>query len=744
MVNERVLQTFLTESEDLLREIESQLLKLETAPDDDEAINALFRAIHTLKGSSGMLGFTDIEQFLHWVESVMEKVRTGTLTFSSELADVLLQCYDHMGILVDSINLENTEEKIPEILKQEESIVLQLKVYLNEPGPAQTESEVPDSDPEKSNSEDLARSHWQIGIKFKENTFRFGFDPTSFIVHLNQMGEIVELKTDLDSFPRLNEMDPESCYLAVNLEYICDLEKKDIEEVFEFLGDDVELSILPSKPKIESYVKNLQKMAEEKPELNEPEHRLGQLLINSGAVTEKEVSSALKKQQTAADDQTENIKSPKLGELLVADQKLDESVLDCALEVQKPIKVKQEKVSKTIRIETDKLDQFIDLVGELVISSAGIAQHSEDLKHKGLMEVAAMNSRLVGEIRERIMELRMVPVEETFNRFHRVIREINKESGKQIKLEIEGGDAELDKTVIEKIFDPLVHLVRNAADHGIESPETRAEKGKAREGAILLKAYHDAGMVVMEIQDDGAGINRKTLMAKAIEKGIIEPDASLTDSEILNLIFAPGFSTAKEVTKLSGRGVGMDVVKNNIEALRGTVDIESIENEGTIVRISLPLTMAIIEGLLIGVGDAKYVVPLDMVVECIDLSEDAKRSTHQHINLRGKPLPFLWLKKLFEEQGSDSDEQSIVVVKIGNKTAGLVADYLFGEIQAVIKNLDEVYKNVTGISGATILGNGHVCLILDVKGLIELAESEYLNSQKGEKSEIEPMAVEVD
>jgi two-component system chemotaxis sensor kinase CheA len=733
MIIEHVLETFLTESEDLMREIEAQLLKLESETEDAQAINALFRAVHTLKGSSGMVGITNIEQFLHWVESVMEKVRTGTLKFNEELADLMLKAYDHLGALVDRISLAESVTLDPELSRQEEFIILQLQGYLSETatGPvAKPVTEVRETTPDPEESGPI---HWRVSLKFKANTFRFGFDPTSFIIHLNQMGEIIDLKTDVNRFPPAAEMDPESCYLSVDIDYLSEFEKKDIEDVFEFLGDDIELDIIPSRPKNEAYVKSLEDMVEVPSDQKGSGQRLGELLVGVGAVTNKEIQYALKQQQLEAADSTEGTLKQKIGELLVKDNKVDAMVLDRALEIQKPMKAKREKVSKTIRIETHKLDQFIDLVGELVISSAGIMQHSEKLKNKNLMEVAAINTRLVGEIREQIMELRMVAVEETFNRFHRVVREINKETGKKIKLEIQGGDAELDKTVIEKIFDPMMHLVRNAADHGIEAPETRIARGKPGEGTILLKAYHDSGMVVIEIRDDGAGIPRQALLEKARAKGVIAENQVISDREILNLVFAPGLSTAKQVTKLSGRGVGMDVVKSNIEALRGSVDLESIEGEGTIVRISLPLTMAIIEGLLVGVGNAKYVIPLDMVVECIDLPEDAVNSTHHHVSLRGKPLPFLWLRKIFAETGPESPEQSIVVIKMGNKTAGLVTDVLHGEIQAVIKNLDEVYKNIPGISGATILGDGRVCLILDVKSLIELAEGEYL--QRSAKTE---------
>jgi len=338
-----------------------------------------------------------------------------------------------------------------------------------------------------------------------------------------------------------------------------------------------------------------------------------------------------------------------------------------------------------------------------------------------------MMLRLVEEIRDSAMRVRMVPIGETFNRFRRVVRDISRELGKEIDLVITGAETELDKNVIEKISDPLMHLVRNAADHGIENPSARSGKGKKASGTIRLNAGHDAGSIVIEVKDDGKGLDRARIAEKAASLGMINPGQQLTDSEVFKLIFEPGFSTAGEVTKFSGRGVGMDVVRKNIEALRGTIDIESRPGEGTAVMVRLPLTMAIIDGFMVGIGSSPYIIPLDMVVECVELSEADRLAAgkRNYINLRGEVLPFIMLRDYFNETGSESKYQNIVIVQYAGHKIGLVVDELFGEMQTVIKSLGKVYKEVKGISGATILGNGRVALILDVPRLIQSIESNF-------------------
>lgn len=360
-------------------------------------------------------------------------------------------------------------------------------------------------------------------------------------------------------------------------------------------------------------------------------------------------------------------------------------------------------------------------MGELVIANANITQHASRVQDLSLIESASTLSRLVEDIRDRAMQVRMIPIGDVFTRFQRVIRDVSRDLDKKIELVITGGDTELDKNLIEKINDPLMHLVRNAADHGIETPAVRAANGKPEKGTVKLIAFQDTGSIVIQITDDGGGLDREVLIKKAVEKGIIPEGQNLSEKEAFALILAPGFSTAKEVTNISGRGVGMDVVKRNIQELRGTVDIESHKGTGTTVSIRLPLTLAIIDGFMVGVGDSSYIIPLDMVVECIELPKEDREnlSKRNYVNLRGDVLPYIRLRGLFNEPGKRSEYENIVVVQSAGQRIGMVVDELHGEVQAVIKSLGRVYRDIKGVSGATIMGDGTVALIVDVQSLVQ-------------------------
>jgi two-component system chemotaxis sensor kinase CheA len=365
----------------------------------------------------------------------------------------------------------------------------------------------------------------------------------------------------------------------------------------------------------------------------------------------------------------------------------------------------------------------------LVIASASVKNEAERNEDGQLLEATSLMSRLVSEMRDATLNVRMVQIGETFNRYRRIVRDLSHEMGKDIDLVISGGDTELDKTVIEKITDPLTHLVRNAVDHGIDSAEKRKERGKSPKGTIWLNAYHETGSIVIEVSDDGRGLNKDKLVQKAVERGVIQSGQQLSDKEIYQLIFQAGFSTADKVSDVSGRGVGMDVVKRNIEALRGLVDIESEEGKGTKVRIRLPLTLAIIDGFFVGVGSTTWVVPLDMVLECLEFDEanlisssDDKEEREDFFNLRGEVLPFLRLNELFGEEVRSHEQLNIVVVQYAGHKAGLLVDRLMGEYQTVIKPLGPIFQNLRGISGATIMGSGEIALIIDVPRLVQFAK----------------------
>ncbi|VTU33209.1 chemotaxis protein CheA [Variovorax sp. PBL-E5] len=374
--------------------------------------------------------------------------------------------------------------------------------------------------------------------------------------------------------------------------------------------------------------------------------------------------------------------------------------------------------SQSVRVDADKLDRLINLVGELIIAAAGANLIARRTRHVELQESHATLSELVEEVRDSALQLRMVKIGATFGRFNRVVHDVARELGKDIALGVSGEDTELDKTVVEKIGDPLMHLVRNAMDHGIDAPELRAARGKPPQGTVALNAYHDSGSIVIQVSDDGGGLDRDRILAKAVERGLVEAGRSLSDAEIYALIFEPGFSTAAQVTNLSGRGVGMDVVKRNISALRGSVGIDSRPGQGTTVTVRLPLTLAIINGFQVGVGKSVFVVPLDVVDECVEFAAEAD---HDYIDLRGQVLPFIRLRTLFEVAGPPAARQNIVVVKHAGQKFGLVVDMLMGEAQTVIKPLSKMFAQVQGISGSSILGSGDVALILDVPMLMQQA-----------------------
>ncbi|MES2127266.1 MAG: chemotaxis protein CheA, partial [Pseudomonadota bacterium] len=370
----------------------------------------------------------------------------------------------------------------------------------------------------------------------------------------------------------------------------------------------------------------------------------------------------------------------------------------------------------SIRVDADKLDHLINLVGELIIAGAAADLVARRMHSAELQESTSRLQNLVEEVRDSALQLRMVKIGATFNRFQRVVHDVSREIGKDIALVVNGEDAELDKTVVEKIGDPLMHLVRNAIDHGIEAADVRLAAGKPAKGTVRLNAFHDSGSIVIEVTDDGGGLKRERIFNKAVERGLIEADRKLTDSEIYGLIFEPGFSTADTITNLSGRGVGMDVVKRNIMALRGTVSVDSAEGVGTTVSVRLPLTLAIIDGFLVGLGKSTYVIPLDMIEECIEFTCEAG---HDYANLRGQVLPFIRLRDTFGVDAALTRRESIVVIKYAGLRAGIVVDTLLGEFQTVIKPLSPVFSGVRCISGSTILGSGEVALILDVAALLK-------------------------
>ncbi|SEC72190.1 chemotaxis protein CheA [Pseudomonas marginalis] len=647
-------QTFIVEARELLQAMEQSLLQLESEPGDQDAIGAIFRAAHTIKGSAGLFGLASIVGFTHIVEDVLDRLREGSVAVDAALIALLLKCGDHILELVEVV-ANRGEVPTPAALERGEALREALSAYQ----PMRTA--VASVETAEVTDDVAVEVLWHISLRFGTDVFRNGMDPLSFLRYLETLGQLIQVATLTDSIPPMDSWDPESCYLGFEIDLRSMASHATLNEVFDFVRDDCEVHI---------------SAVDEAPD-------------STAAIAGELVTPVEPGLVTAAPQR------PAASEAKTRD-------------------------GNYVRVNADKLDELINLVGELVIASAGASLLARSCNNDPLHEASSTVSGLVEEILDGALHLRMIPIGDTFNRFRRVVRDISQELGKDIELSISGAETELDKTVVEKIGDPLMHLLRNAMDHGIESADARRAAGKSAKGHLSLNAYHDSGSIVIEIADDGAGLNRERILQKAQERGLVASGAVLNDQEIYNLIFEAGFSTAEAVTNLSGRGVGMDVVKRNITLLRGTVDLDSRPGQGTVVRIRLPLTLAIINGFLVGIDQSTYVIPLDMVQECIELDEQQRQSSRDtgYLDLRGEVLPLVHLRDHFSHEGPATRRQNVVVVRYAEHKAGLVVDDLLGEFQTVIKPLGKLFGALRGISGSTILGSGAVALILDVPVLL--------------------------
>jgi len=717
------LVTFTEEVKELLDEMEMSLLSLESDSSNSETINSVFRAMHTIKGSSGLFGFNPIVAFTHEAETVLDQVRNGEKDIDADLISVLLDCKDYTQKLFEHC-LEFPEGEPPEELKTEGTLLVnqltgreqevdQLTVIDNGEHVGVESLETLDA------GMGLAGS-WLISLVFKKDAFRMGVDLLSFLRYLKILGEIQKVLLTTEGLEEGDEFDPESCYLHCELAFKSDADKQTIEDVFEFASDDCDINILPPNSKTEDYLALLDEMPDGDVQ------RLGDILIAIGALTKNDIAKAVQQQNASSEPKP-------IGEILVEKAAIQPNIIDKALTKQKKAKDKALSESRFIRVDSSKLGQLIDLVGELVISGAAMDLMVGKHGLADVEEVAETMNSLVGNIRDTALDLRMVPIGETFSRFRRVVRDVSKELNKNIELTITGGETELDKTVVEKINDPLTHLIRNSLDHGIETPEERLLAGKSEVGKIELTARHQSGYIIIQIIDDGAGLNKEKILAKAIANGLINEDHHLSDQETYNLIFAAGLSTKAQASDLSGRGVGMDVVRRNIEALRGSVVIDSIEGSGTTITIQLPLTLAIIDGFMVEAANEKYIIPLNVVEECVEMGgDDWKVDERQdYVNLRGVVMPYLKLAEYFSDTKAINEQkrQSLIVVRSGKNKAGFVVDHLHGEHQTVIKPLGKIFENIEGLTGATVLGDGHVALILDVQGLIKTATNKAVKLQ---------------
>lgn len=729
-MHDNVEDTYREEASDLIVELESVLLELEEQPEDPALVDSVFRALHTIKGGAAMFGFEPLAEFTHHLENAFESVRSGEMLVTKALVSLTFQSLDHITQLLENRNgsealakhsvvlLEQLVALMPEALVASDAGGGHAQatsdaepIRLDDQGDVTAnrspESEQPQSHEASAANHSGAQSApqnkveqqlYRIQLRPAKDTFRDGLDPLPVLRELKALGECW-MKPLIAQVPDLSQIDPETCYMDWTLLLRTTAAEADIRDAFIFVEDEWQFQVLV-----------LQQHEALAPEACA---RLGDILVSRGDVSLVELNEALDQQK-------------RLGELMVADQKIDSEQLDCALTEQEMVRANQQARTKTaaatsVKVPAARLDTLMDLVGELVIAQARLNQCAMRLVDSDLLAVAESIERLTSELRENSLSLRMLPIGTTFGRFRRLVRDLAGDLGKEIELITTGAETELDKTIIDRLSDPLVHLIRNAIDHGIESPSVRETKGKNRQGTVKLSAAHSESHVVITITDDGKGMDLAAIRARAIERKVITPEDVLTDTEIFDLVFEPGFSTAQTISNISGRGVGMDVVKRSIEDLRGVVSISSEPEAGSTIRIEIPLTLAIIEGLLVGVAQERYVLPLSLVEECIELPrmDKGRVCTKRTVEVRGELVPFVRLCEWFELESSDSDIEQVILVKVGDHRFGFVVDEVIGQHQTVIKALGKVYEGVQGISGATILGDGSVALIIEAAKLIE-------------------------
>ncbi|MFN8075580.1 MAG: chemotaxis protein CheA [Kineosporiaceae bacterium] len=702
--------TFLEEAVELLADLEARLLELDRAvtagvtadAGSTETVGALFRAVHTLKGSAGLFGFSHLVRFAHTLETVLDRVRDGSLAPSAALVGALLPCGDHLATLIGDL-ASGSDGELPGRADVAAALLAGLEPFLSdEPaaGGAGDAAPAPASGLEAGvGAAEGELLH--LSLRFGPDALADGMDPLSFVAYLGGLGDVVALSVLDDLLPPLADADPHRCRLALEVSFRSRVPRADVEGVFDFVREDGDIRVLPVAGPVEPFELLVETYGELGP-------RVRALLEESGAWP----ALAPPAPAPAASPREAALKAsgaPASGAPASGASASGASASGVPAPERRP-------GESSLRVDAARLDRLIDAVGELVIAGAGAGLKAALVGDEALTGALGEVMRLVEEVRDSALQLRMVPIGTTFGRFSRIVRDVGTALGKEVDLVVTGGETELDKGMVEQIADPLVHLVRNALDHGIESPSERLAAGKPARGTLRLDAVHDSAGIVIEVSDDGRGIDPQKVLARAVARGLVEPGAELGEKEILALLFTPGFSTAEQVSDLSGRGVGMDVVHRNVTDLRGTVEVTSTVGVGTTWRVRLPLTLAIIDGFGVGVGEATYVIPLDRVVECVALPEaDRHRG---RMSLRGDVLPLVRLRSLYDVAGVRPRRENVVVVEDAGVRVGLVVDALRGEFQTVIKPLGDLFANVQGIGGSTILGNGDVALIVDVGSLV--------------------------
>jgi len=691
-------QVFFEESFEGLEIMENGLLDLAPGSNDTDAINTIFRAAHSIKGGAGTFGFQMVSDFTHVAETLLDEYRSESRAVTQNGIDLLLESVDVLRNILGDL-----QAKTDVNMSDADALKVRFEAFLaGSDQPVQgdvtpttkaapeiaSQTEAPAADGDSSSTD---TGLWRIKFIPSADIVQTGNEPFRIFREIKELGELKAIAS-LENIPTFSTLDPEQLYIHWQLDLISDCDKSEISEVFEWVIDDsvVEIERIESAAEVEESVTSAPESAVREPIESDIENDT------------TSVAPAMKP---------------------IANEAVDDKASDQA-KVTRPASGE----SQSIRVGIDKIDSLINMVGELVITQSMLGQIGNDFsvdKLQRLQEGLIQLEQNTREMQESVMRIRMVPISFTFNRFPRLVRDISKKLDKKIRLELKGENTELDKTVMEKIGDPLVHMIRNSMDHGIETPEVRSEKGKNPEGVLTLNAYHQGGYIVIEISDDGNGIDPQIIRKKAIENGLISKDEHLSDQHLQELIFHPGLSTAEAVSDLSGRGVGMDVVKRNIQELKGTVELDSTLGEGSTFRIKLPLTLSILDGQLIKLGTETYVLPLSNIIESIEVSSEQLNSVAGEtdvIVLRDEYVPVVRLYEVFNIEPINKSifDGLVVVVESGSQKIGLHVDDLLAQQQVVIKSLDTNYKRVEGLSGATILGDGTVALIVDIAGLMDI------------------------
>jgi len=686
-------QVFYEESYEGLDAMEQGLLEMDVTAPDDEVINTIFRAAHSIKGGAGTFGFNQVANFTHVIETLLDEVRSGDRGLDQNTMDLLLESVDCMRAMLQELQAGGEPDMTtPDQLRAKfEAILSGESAGDAAPSGGAGDGGAGDGADGGGEGGDGDGVGWLIEFIPEPQMLQTGNEATRMLRQLNEICEgKMAVTAHVDRVPGFHDLNPEHCYLYWHITVNFPLERSAIDEIFEWVVDDAEININPLGQDIDSVAAPAEPAPTEVQEAQE---------APAASETAQVVDIAQPQVEAAAPAETQAA----------------------------PKKAPQE--SSSIRVDIDKVDNLINMVGELVITQSMLGELGEnfDMAHvQRLQEGLAQLEHNTRELQESVMKIRMMPISFVFSRFPRLVRDTARKLDKQIELRMIGEHTELDKTVMEKLGDPMVHLIRNSMDHGIESPADRVASGKSETGLVELKAYHQSGNIVIEIEDDGAGLNTERILQKAKENGVVPQDANLSQEQIFDLIFQPGFSTAEVVSDLSGRGVGMDVVRRNIAALNGSIEVFSEKDKGSRFVIRLPLTLAILDGQLVQVEDQIYIFPLVSIVESIQYKGSKLSNVGGHndvLLLRDEYVPIVMLNQLFDiaSQEKPLDDSIIVVVEADGEKVGVVVDELLGQQQVVIKSLEENYKKVEGISGATILGDGTVALIIDVSGMSKMS-----------------------